>query len=51
MAKDQETMWRLVFQGGMSKADVWDMKPFEILVANEALNNYTTKLNESIKSR
>ena len=50
-AESQETLWHLVFEGGMSKEEVWKMTPFEVAVAAEALNNHARRVNESTKAK
>lgn len=46
IAEEKYHMWRLVFEGGMSKKEVWNMDIEEIAEANAALNYHNEQLNK-----
>ena len=45
LAKDNYHLWRLIFEGGMSKKEVWSMDVEEISEANAALDHHNRQLN------
>ena len=48
-AKHKEYLYRLIFDGRMSKEEVWKMDFYELKEANFALDNYIEKINKSMK--
>lgn len=48
-ATEKYHMWRLIFEGGMSKKEVWSMDVEEIAEANAALDYHNEQVNKQYK--